>query len=159
MKHSKKLLFVKHHIENYEGKFPLWVATELFTFGMLSYFYGDMVTSDKKDLAKSMYSTTYSNLESWLRCCTDLRNICGHHGRLYFRIFSAIPVTPKGFPVDLGRRLFDNVVTLSFLYPDSSRWNYEVLPAIAALIEEYAADIELEHIGFPEEWENLLKKS
>jgi abortive infection bacteriophage resistance protein len=43
-----KVLFVQHHLENYEGWFPIWVITELFTFGMLSYFYGDLPVSDQK---------------------------------------------------------------------------------------------------------------
>lgn len=34
---NKKVLFVKHHIENYDGVFPIWVICELFTFGALSY--------------------------------------------------------------------------------------------------------------------------
>ena len=29
--YNKKVPFVKHHQENYDGKFPIWVATELFT--------------------------------------------------------------------------------------------------------------------------------
>ncbi len=157
--YNKKVLFVKHHLEKYEGNFPIWVATELFTFGMLSYFYGDMKTADKKEIAKSLYETTYRNLDSWLRCCTDLRNICAHYGRLYYRIFSATPVTPDGFPIRLGRRLFDNIEMLKFLYPDCNRWNNEILSSIIALINEYSEDIELRHIGFPTDWEELLHKA
>jgi hypothetical protein len=35
-------------LDNYGGQFPVWVITELFTFGMLSYFYGDLPTPDQK---------------------------------------------------------------------------------------------------------------
>ena len=94
--------------------------------------YSSIKTSDKKRIAKSLYGTTYYNLDSWLRCCTDLRNICAHYGRLYYRIFSAIPATPDGFPIRLGRRLFDNIEMLSFLYPDRDKWNNEVLLSIIA---------------------------
>ena len=154
--HNKNILFVKHHIEKYAGNFPIWVATELFSFGMLSYFYSDMITADKKAIAKDLYKTTYGNLDSWLRCCTDLRNICAHYGRLYYRIFSAVPATPDGFPIKLGRRLFDNIAMLKFLYPDRDRWNNEILTAISAIIDEYRGDIMIDHIGFPENWELLL---
>lgn len=156
VKHSENVLFVKHHVEKYGGNFPIWVATELFSFGMLSYFYNDMITADKKKIARELYGTTFKNLDSWLRCCTDLRNICAHYGRLYYRIFSAIPATPDFFPMKLDRRLFDNIVMLKFLYPDRDRWNYEVLPSISALIAEYRGDIRLNHIGFPDTWEQLL---
>ena len=156
IKHSQKTPFVKHHLENYSGNFPIWVATELFSFGMLSYFYGDMQTQDKKEISRTLYRTSHSNLDSWLRCCTDLRNICAHYGRLYYRIFPAVPATPKGFDPVLGRRLFDQIVMLKFLYPDPNKWNQEVLPSISALFEEYRGDIELEHIGFPDNWDKLL---
>ena len=156
IRHNNKILFVKHHLQNYDGKFPLWVATELFSLGMMSYFYSDMVTQDKKALAREMYATTAYNLDSWLRCCTDLRNICAHHGRLYFRKFSAIPATPEEFPFQLDRRLFDQIMVLRFLYPDSKNWNHEICPAVIALIHEYDHDIVMEHIGFPENWETLL---
>jgi abortive infection bacteriophage resistance protein len=39
IKNNRKVLFVQHHAANYGGQFPVWVRTELFTFGMLSYFY------------------------------------------------------------------------------------------------------------------------
>ena len=157
VQHNKTVPFVKHHCEKYEGNFPIWVATELFSFGMLSFYYRDLKTADKKEIARDLYKTTYGNLDSWLRCCTDLRNICAHYGRLYYRVFSAVPATPKGFPVVLQRSLFDNIVMLKFLYPDRDRWNSEVLSAIIALLEEYAGDIELSHIGFPDNWEELLR--
>lgn len=156
VQHNKNVLFVKHHIEKYGGDFPIWVATELFSFGMLSYFYSDMITADKKTIARELYGTTYKNLDSWLRCCTDLRNICAHYGRLYYRVFSAVPSTPDGFPIILNRRLFDNIAMLKFLYPNRDRWNYEVLTSISALIEEYRGDIALDHIGFLAEWKNIL---
>jgi abortive infection bacteriophage resistance protein len=83
---------VKHHIENYDGQFPLWVICELFTFGMISYFYNDLTTEDKKKFV----GAEYKEMVSWLRCCTDLRNICAHYVRLYYRIFSAMP---SGFSI------------------------------------------------------------
>lgn len=158
VRRNKKIPFVKHHCEKYDGKFPIWVATELFSFGMLSYFYGDMLTQDKKEIARTVYKTTYKNLDSWLRCCTDLRNICAHYGRLYYRIFSATPATPDGLQILLQRSLFDNIMMLKFLYPDCQRWNNEVLSSISVLIEEYSGDIDLQHIGFVGNWENYLRK-
>lgn len=158
VKHSKTVPFVKHHIEKYDGNFPIWVATELFSFGMLSYFYGDMITADKKAIASTVYGTTASNLESWLRCCTDLRNICAHYGRLYYRKFSAIPATPKDFGIRLDRSLFDNIIMLQFLYPGRERWNNEISMSITALVEEYCGDINLQHIGFPANWNDFLRK-
>lgn len=157
IENNKKVLFVKHHLEKYNGVFPIWAIVELFTFGTLSYFYADMTMQDKKQLAEELYQTTPKNLTSWLRCCTDLRNICAHYGRLYYRIFSAMPAG-----IDLAdnakRRLWGAVLVLKNLYPDVSKWNTEVLLPIQALFEEYAEDIDLYHMAFPADWQEQLRK-
>ena len=158
IKNNCKVLFVQHHLEYYEGRFPVWVITELFTFGMLSYFYGDLPASDQKRLARELFATTSKNLVSWLRCCTDLRNICAHYGRLYFRIFTAIPANLPGLEQRAERRLFGAVLTLKALYPDTLKWNNEIYPALCALIKSYSHNIYLEHIGFPADWKYKLKK-
>ncbi len=132
---NSKILFVKHHLNNYNGDFPIWVMTELFTFGMLSRFYADLHTPDQKSIAGNSFSTIPQNLKSWLRCCTDLRNICAHYGRLYYRLFSAIP---GGLNVDKNteRRLFWNILALKKLYPDRQNWNTEIFSALKDLVQE-----------------------
>ncbi len=154
IENNKKVLFVKHHLDNYDGQFPLWVMSELFTFGMLSYFYTDLTTADKKAFAES----DYKNVVSWLRCCTDLRNICAHYGRLYFRIFSAMP---SGYDLKEHekRRLWGAMISVKELFPSAEKWNNEFLPSLIALFDEYKSDIELYHIAFPHDWDiQLIKK-
>lgn len=159
IENNKKVPFVKHHIEKYEGHFPIWVIIDLFSFGMLSRFYADLKREDRKIIAKSTYRTTDTNVISWLRCCTDIRNICAHYGRLYYRIFPAIPATPNGLEFTLGRTLFDNIMVLKFLHPDYDSWKCEFIPALTELIEAYSGIIRLSDIGFPEDWrERLMKK-
>jgi len=154
---NRKVPFVSHHLEQYNGAFPIWVASELFTFGMLSYFFADMKTSDQKQLAAELYSTVPKNVISWLRCCTDLRNICAHYGRLYYRVFSA---APAGFDLRdaAKRRLWGTVLSLRALYPDSEKWNRSILLSLEALFDAYREDISLYHIAFPDNWLELLKK-
>lgn len=154
---NKKTPFVRHHIEHYESQFPIWVAVELFSFGMLSRFYSDLLTPDKKLLASTLYHTTYRNLSSWLRCITDLRNICAHYGRLYYRLLPAIPANLP-IPEQDKRRLWGAVLALKELYPSRDKWNNEYLPAMGALVAEYRGNISLRCIGFPDNWEVQLKK-
>ena len=149
--------FVLHHNEHYDGRFPVWVIMELFSFGMLSRFYSDLKIADQKKLAKEIYCTVPKNIISWLRCCTDLRNVCAHYGRLYYRVFSA---TPANVPAELPQinRLWGAVLALRELYPSASKWNAEILPQLNAVLGEYQKDIDLRHIGFPQDWEKRLKK-
>lgn len=155
VKNNSRVLFVQHHIGKYGGQFPVWVAVELFTMGMISRFYADLKTPDQKELARALYGTTPRNMVSWLRCVTDLRNICAHYGRLYYRVFSACPA---GFPIPEAakRRLWGAVLAVRALFPDHRKWMGEVLPAIVALFEEYQGEIDLYHIAFPEAWAKQL---
>ncbi len=158
IKNNEKVLFVQHHLLNYGGQFPVWVITELFTFGMLSYFYNDMPAADQKHLARELFQTVPKNLISWLRCCTDLRNICAHYGRLYFRIFTAIPASLPDLEKNAERRLFGAVLALKALYPDVNKWNDEIYKGIKELMKLFSSVINLSHIGFPADWEVKLRK-
>lgn len=149
--------FVMHHNERYGGHFPIWVIVELFSFGMLSRFYSDLKTPDQKQLARELYKSTPKNINSWLRCCTDLRNICAHYGRLYYRKFTAIPANVDA-DYRQKERLWGAVLALKALYPNPEKWNTEMLLQLNALFDEYREDIVLWHLGFPDDWLQRLKK-
>ena len=153
---NHKVLFVKHHIEKYGGVFPVWVITELFTFGMLSYFYSDLKTPDKKVLARELYGTVPQNMTSYLRCVTDIRNIVAHYGRLYYRIFPAIPANID-VPDAAKRRLWGAVQAVRLLYPDRQKWNGKIIPAMQKAFAIYADSIDLAHIAFPDDWAERIR--
>lgn len=151
---NSSVLFVQHHLSKYNGCFPLWVLMELFTFGMISYFYSDMHLSDRKDIAHDLYDTIPDKLSSWLRCCTDLRNICSHYGRLYFRTFSAAPSLP--ITEFEKRRLWGYVCMLKELFPDKNKWDLIVVPRILGVISTYHEYIDLTHVAFPADWKKRI---
>lgn len=47
-------------------------------------------------------------------------------------------------------------MTLKFLYPDKKEWEDRIMTELRALIEEYENDISLAHIGFPENWDEII---
>ena len=146
--------FVEHHIKKYNGKFPLWVLMELFSFGMISKFYNDLATQDRKAIAKGL-DVNYKQLSSWLRCCTDLRNICAHYGRLYYRVFPAIPSGINGNDYS-KRHLWSNILVLKKLYPSKDKWISELIPKFEEVIIKYKDDINLNCIAFPDNWKAIL---
>ena len=156
IKRNKDVLFVKHHLTKYGGNFPTWVITELFSFGMISYFYSDLKTQDKKQIAAE-YGLNYKDLASWLRCLTDLRNICAHYGRLYYRVFSASPAS-LNLPESQKRRLWGIILVMKHVYPNEDKWNCEFLPLLCKLFDEYKNYINLYHLAFPNDWTEQLKK-
>ncbi len=155
---NRKILTVQHHEEEQDGKFPIWVTVEFFTIGMLSYFYRDLKRNDRKTLAIEMYGTSPNRLISWLQCLVRLRNRCAHYSRLYDCSFSTPPKMPPNITfIDDHERLFAQIVLLKLLYPDPVKWNSGTLAKIEELVTEYGNDICLEHIGFPENWKELLQ--
>ena len=131
---------------------------ELFTFGMLSYFYADMITADQKQLARTVFNTSVANAKSWLYCCTNLRNICAHSRRLYNSVFSVIPANISQVDKAAERRLFAAIMAVRELYPSVEKWNNEFLPAMSALFDEYGDSVILRSVGFPEDWETIMVK-
>lgn len=154
---NKNILFVKHHIYKYGGEFPIWAASEMFTFGMLSKFFANMTWQDRENLSNDIYKTNPKFVGSWLRCCTDLRNICAHYGRLYFRTFSAAPSGIYNLEEKSKRKLFGAILSLKKLYPFKDKWDNETLKKLMSLVDEHKSDIDLEHIGFSYNWIEELK--
>lgn len=154
---NKNILFVKHHIYKYGGEFPIWAASEMFTFGMLSKFFANMTYQDRENLSNDIYKTNPKFVGSWLRCCTDLRNICAHYGRLYFRTFSAAPSGIDNLEEKSKRKLFGAILSLKKLYPFKDKWDNETLKKLMSLVDEHKSDIDLEHIGFSYNWIEELK--
>ncbi len=149
-------LVVKHHMQKYNGHFPLWVIIEYFSMGMISYFYADMPNHDKSALAGQLYGVNYQILESWLRCLTDLRNKCAHYSRLYYWIFPALPKMPASEKHIPTRRLFAQLYMLKQLYPHSSKWNTNFVKPLSKLIKKYKPYISVRHLDFPYRWKSML---
>ncbi len=153
---NSNTLVVKHHIKNYDGKFPIWVVSEFFSMEMLSYFYRGMKNNDKAHLAKTLYGTNYQTLDSWLRCLTDLRNRCAHYSRLYYWIFPAIPKMPEHIHYTPTRRLFAQVYMLKMMYPTPDDWNKDFVKPLVKIIKKYKTFISLKHLDFPYRWKSML---
>ncbi|MCL1817986.1 MAG: hypothetical protein FWG35_03580, partial [Spirochaetaceae bacterium] len=108
--------------------------------------------------ARTFFKTHQKALRSWLICCTDLRNFCAHFGRLYYRFFTSIPKDIPELDDYNQRSLFAMIMVLRNLYSDSKKWNKEIHAPLASLINEYKDVIRFSCIGFPDDWDEKLKK-
>lgn len=95
------------------GHFPIWVAVEIFSIGMLSRFYANMKLEDKKYISKRIFNTGPFHLQSWLVCLTNLRNLCAHYMRLYIHKFVVFPRLPYGPYKGNSQRIFDIIYVMS----------------------------------------------
>lgn len=147
---------VSHHMKKYGGSFPLWVIMELFSFGMLNTFYADLKTDDKKAIADKAFDVSYRCVEDWLYCLSDLRNACAHYNRLYANVLENTPKQPGDYHRPLTNSVYDHILILKRLYPRDDAWRTTFLMRLEMLIMEYADVVELEHIGFPDDWREEL---
>ena len=148
--------FVKHYNKAHDGKFPLWVVMELFSFGTLAFFFKDMHTVDKKSLANGFFHCSPSELDNWLFCLNELRNYCAHFNRLYGNHFPVMPKTPNNFEPELENDVFGYIIVLKQLYHDKDNWNERVVKPISRLLKKNSDSARLSDLGFPEGWETLI---
>ena len=154
---NKKLPFVKHHNEVYGGKLPMWVAVELFTMGNLHAVYDNLLPTYQKEIAR-MYHTGKVQLSNWIENLTYTRNHLAHYMRIYKFNFGRTPAECRNHPrlFTPSHKIFDQIYIMSCLYSDPTEWKNYVVLEIKALLEQYAGNIQISDLGFPEKWEKIL---
>lgn len=147
------LAFVRHHKNKYGGKFPVWAAVELFSFGMLGQLYTIMKEADQAAVAKD-YGMTAQALSALISAAIDVRNICAHYNRLYNQAIEDQPELREDQRIYESDRVFPTLLALRAVCGRERIWR-EMLAEIKALHGEFPeADLAL--CGFPEDWEQVL---
>lgn len=84
--------FVAHFRTHYAGfpSLPIWMCTELLSFGALSKLYRGMRSEDKRAVS-SAFGLHPRRLQDWLHVLTYVRNVCAHHSRLWNRELAIKP--------------------------------------------------------------------
>ncbi len=154
---SIKDLFVRHHIEHYEGRFPVWVATETITIAMLSKLFSNLKTSDKKKVALNCPELYYKDVSSILHVLTVVRNRCAHYSRLFNRFLPApvklpTPYKHLKFP---KTGLFAAIIGIKHLSTQEA-WNLWKVK-LENLFSRYP-EVDITRIGFPANWQAILNK-
>ena len=163
-------VFVEHYRKKYTEPFlpPLWVVTELMTFGELSkWVAATRDPSVKTAVAADLGLPTREALEGTLQLLSYIRNICAHHGRVWNRhTVKRLPnirrfhddlvvhesVTPSGRQIQPENRIYNPLAVLARLLRHQSADT--TFPArVRDLIEKRPPD-QLEAMGFPKDWTN-----
>lgn len=149
---------VRHYKRHHDGKFPLWVVMELFSFGTLAFFFKDMQSADKKTLAGDFFGCSSAEMDNWIFCLNELRNYCAHYSRLYASSFPVFPRTPKALDtkLELANDVFGYMMVMKQLYHNKSNWNERVVKPVSRLLRKNGGIIRLGDLGFPEGWETFL---
>lgn len=155
--HQRNAPFVNHHMNKYEGHFPIWVAVELFTFGNLSSLYSIMGAEDRKEIAK-LYNTESKHLGSWILALVEIRIICAHYSRLYNMPLKQTPylyAEYRQYKSGMRNEVFPALIAVKRMLNSDVRWvNFE--NQLEVLMDEYKDVVILSFMGFPKEWKKVL---
>ena len=160
--------FVRHYLSNHGPQLPIWVAIELWDFGLLSKFFSGMKRVDAREISGEYGIPNNRVFASWLRSMNYVRNICAHHGRLWNKRIVDQPRLPDRGSVpdldyfagkeDLIAKPFLSLCLLQFLmkqiYPASS-W----FERVKALLEDFPTNetenrATIADLGCIEGWES-----
>lgn len=158
--------FATHFREEYGPHLPVWVATEVMTFGALSQLYDGAGQVDRQrialdlDLVNSVGEGDVALLSNWFNHLRYVRNLCAHHSRLWNRTLDVSLAKAVGLAgmthldEKSRRRIYGTIVVLAYLlarvHPQSD-WKARIRDLIET--QASALGLEMEAMGFPADWE------
>lgn len=153
VRRQNDLSFVRHHKTKYGGKFPIWAAMELYSFGMTAQLYKIMREEDQRAVSRD-YALAPEALTALIDSAIDVRNICAHYGRLYNQVLEDQPHLRDEDCLYASEKLFPVVLGLKAVAGREPIWR-EMLEGLARLCLQYPeADLGL--CGFPPDWMEIL---
>ena len=86
--------FIKHYKNTYHKPLnpPSWMCLEVLTLGQLSKLFNGLKDNSDKQAIANEFGLHHTVFKSWLHTLTYVRNICGHHGRLWNREIAIEPL-------------------------------------------------------------------
>lgn len=146
---------VKHHFEKYEGKFPIWVIVEYFSFNTLSKYYNNLAESNKKIIAENSFNLNEHLLGQWLHVLSVLRNICAHYGYLFRREYTLRPIIARAskWKPMANFQLFAQFLVIKQL-SEPQTWKKFVLNLENKI--STGKDFSTYDYGFPTNWQSFL---
>ncbi|WP_294408396.1 Abi family protein [uncultured Ruminococcus sp.] len=165
---SKKYPYVNHYVKKHKKEVPLWVIMNTLTFGNISKMFSFSQQSLQSKIARNFKDVNGKKLSTMLNVISKFRNVCAHGERLYnFKTKSAIPDLPLHKKIrgsyNVGKKdLFNVCIAFRYLL---SKYDFEMfLEELKELIDIYFDRLNdyyrseiLEKMGFPDNWEELLK--
>lgn len=157
---------VTHNMNKY-GNLPAWAAVEIMSMGTVSRLVGNLSPSaaypeegqSVRDAIADEFGTTYYLLKSWLRHLTYVRNLCGHHNRIYNRSMTTkVTMLKKDLRFN-GPKAFPSIITLLRIYENlwPDRWD-ELATDLIRLFDSHPT-VDIIPLGFPSDWKQIIGPS
>jgi abortive infection bacteriophage resistance protein len=158
--------FIRHYVEKYEGRLPVWVATEVMELGQLVRLFGFMTDGDQSLVSRDIANVSGAVFARWLKVINYVRNLCAHHARLWNRKLTYKVARIPGNAVHLGHlngavagreRVYAVCAVLAFLTDairPEDRWTWRLVMLIDGFPDGPTVSPERD-MGFPEGWRAL----
>ncbi|NKB47066.1 MAG: abortive phage resistance protein [Legionellales bacterium] len=151
--------FIEHHRNKYNGRLPVWVAIEVWDFGLLSHLFDGMQYADKNQISKKYNLADGAILAKWLRSLNFIRNVSAHHSRLWNINVLELSPRPSTWPGMKNTRPFMYFAMMAHLLavicPNSS-WTHRCIELLRDYPVSRNGMLALEDFGICEDWEQWL---
>lgn len=165
-------VYINYYRTNYNN-IPLWVLSNVLTFGNLSKMYKVFPQSLQSKICKNFGCINRKQMEQFLSVLTKFRNVCAHGERLFtYRTIDNISDLPlhqkmripkQGIQYLYGKNdLFAVVIAFRYLLPKEDflefkrKLTLEISRANKSLVHITENEL-LEHMGFPQNWRNITR--
>ena len=158
--HRARETFASHFRRKYpeEQHLPVWMATELLSFGTISKLFQALQPSIRQAIAVP-YAVDAQFLGSWLHALAYVRNVCAHHKRLWNRGLAIRPRLPSrslDWPhhVPDNQKIYAVLVVLRHMLgtvSPNALWRNRLF----TLVSDHPK-VPLDAMGFPEDWQRRV---
>ncbi|MCL1934153.1 MAG: Abi family protein [Candidatus Azobacteroides sp.] len=152
--------FIAHFQSKYSNPYPpVWMITEIIPLGVLINLCNNLANKSLLKKVAHQFGLPLPVFSSWTVLLVNLRNICGHHARLWNR---EIPFTshklnnPKFAWINSDntdmKRVYFRICIIKYLLFTVSP-NNRFTQKLKTLLSEYPT-VDIRAMGFPADWEN-----
>ena len=152
--------FIAHFQNKYSNPYPpAWMIAEIVTLGILCVTYNNLRSRAIQKKIAGYFRLPTAVFSSWIMILANLRNLCGHHVRIWNKENSLIP-SPLISPIFpwIGnsttdvKRIYYRICIIKYLLFTVSPDN-KFTQKLKLLLAEYPT-IDIKAMGFPAGWHN-----
>ncbi|BFK46704.1 Abi family protein [Alistipes sp. i18-0019-D1] len=151
--------FILHFRAKYTDPYPpAWMIAEILPLGVLCNIYRNLASMRLKKQIAGYFGLTVPAFDSWIQVLAQLRNLCGHHSRVWNRESGITPAnlgTPVHPWIDANKtdfkRVYCRICMVKYLLFTVSPYN-TFTQKIKNLIAAFPT-VDAGAMGFPADWE------
>ena len=152
--------FISHFQDNYTNPYPpAWMLAEIMPLGVLYNVFNNLKNMNIKKNVANYFGISLPAFNSWMLILSNLRNLCGHHARLWNKEISLVATDPQlhSFPwIDCtktdAKRIYYRICIIKYLLFTVSP-NNRFTQKLKSLLVEYPT-VDIRAMGFPADWES-----